>query len=155
MFQLNTDSFYIFSWTHCSSFQIWKWYLHVLCWMLLVMKIRKITDAFSVTLSRLTSRRRRRRRLAVPSVASSTTGASWTLCPPSERRRDPTPTPKCFYALKEKPSHHGSVFTKLNVILLYRINIGLDKNRTVCVLYPAMKMVPFNIPVDIFRVLWH
>lgn len=80
-------------------------------------------------LSRLTSRRRRKRRLVVLSVASSTTGALWTLCPPLERRRDQTPTPKCFDGLKEKHGrHHSSLFTKLNVILLYRIKIGLDKN---------------------------
>lgn len=88
------------------------------CYILCTKNVIVCLDCFY----RLTSRRRRRRRLAVPSVASSTTGASWTLCPPSERRRDPTPTPKRSHASKEKPSHPPSVFTKFNVIFLYRIN---------------------------------
>lgn len=40
------------------------------------------------------------------------------------------PTPKWFNGLKEQGGHHPPVFlffTKLNVILLYRIKIGLGK----------------------------
>lgn len=75
--------------------------------------------SFPVTF-RLTSRRRRRRLVAL-SVVSSTSGAWWTSCSPWERRRDPTPTPKCFNA--QDP--HPWLLTQFNVLLLYRINIWM------------------------------
>lgn len=39
------------------------------------------------------------------------------------------PTPKCFNCPEENHGrHHPSVFTKFNVILLYRIKVGLGKS---------------------------